>query len=256
VTGGGEHVHVFPTREEQAAIQQGLADRSGLPGYSEHEQRAQIGADEDLVSVLGQIALHDTDYDARYELVFRAVGLALASGLAAGIRDDPAEPGWPVVYIELPTGQVSWHMPQHPKEFDGHTTEEKYKRVREFAALAAVGLGGTIEQTGDERPNLYDPNNLTCPEGGGDPYTEGPDGTSYYETKTLEVGGVDLAEVRVLRLQPDDALVLAFDRPLNLAEAARARAMLTSEFPGHRAVVTTQAELLVVRPDVADQIKE
>lgn len=76
------------------------------------------------------------------------------------------------------------------------------------------------------------------------------------EQGTAAVGAVDVAEVRVLRLQPDDVLVLAFDRPVNLVEAAKARAMLAGEFPGHRAVITTQAELLVVRPDVFDQIKE
>ena len=89
--------------------------------------------------MLGQIEQHDTDYDARYELVFRAVGLALACGLPAGIRIDEAEKDWPVIYIELPTSQVAWHMPQHPTEFDGHTTEEKYQRVREYAALTGGG---------------------------------------------------------------------------------------------------------------------
>ena len=44
-----------------------------------------------------------------------------------------------------------------------------------------------VEQTGDERPDLYDPDNLTYPYGGGDPHTEGPDGTKYYEPKTLVV---------------------------------------------------------------------
>lgn len=87
-----------------------------------------------LAQVLEQIAEHDTDYDVRYQLVFRAVSLALGQGYAAGVRVDPAEPGWPVVYIELPTGQVSWHMPQHKLVWDGHDTDEKYRRVREFVA--------------------------------------------------------------------------------------------------------------------------
>lgn len=85
-----------------------------------------------LAQVLEQIAEHDTDYDARYRLVFRALVLALAEDLKAGVRIDPAEPGWPVVYIELPTGQVSWHMPEHQTAWDGHDTDEKYRRVREY----------------------------------------------------------------------------------------------------------------------------
>lgn len=90
-----------------------------------------------LAQVLEQIEQHGTDYDARYPLVFRAVALALAAGYAAGIRIDQADPEWPVVYIELPTGSVSWHVPQHPVPWDGHTTEEKYRRIREF--VGSVG---------------------------------------------------------------------------------------------------------------------
>lgn len=86
----------------------------------------------ELAAVLADIERHDTDYERRYPLVFRALHLALALGYAAGIRIDAAEPEWPVAYIELPTGQVSWHMPQHPAEWDGHTTEEKYRRTTAF----------------------------------------------------------------------------------------------------------------------------
>lgn len=54
---------------------------------------------------------------------------------------DPHEPDWAVVIIDLPTGQVSWHVsPQDMDLFtrvrhteistwDGHTTEEKYARL-------------------------------------------------------------------------------------------------------------------------------
>ncbi len=49
-----------------------------------------------------------------------------------------------IVYIELPTGQVSWHLHdndmiyfEHLKfdesvVWDGHTTEEKYRRMRDY----------------------------------------------------------------------------------------------------------------------------
>lgn len=53
---------------------------------------------------------------------------------------DQAAPGWPVIYLELPTGQVSWHL--HPDDlvlfghvpagtvaWDGHTTDDKYRRL-------------------------------------------------------------------------------------------------------------------------------
>lgn len=92
----------------------------------------------ELVEVLAQVEEHDTDYDTRFRLVWQAVDLARAVGYPAGVRIDPAEPEWPVVYIELPTGQVSWHMPQHPEPWDGHDTAEKYRRVREFVQSAGA----------------------------------------------------------------------------------------------------------------------
>ena len=94
--------------------------------------------DKHLAQALAQIKYNGTDYAARYPLVFCAAALALQAGYAAGIRIDPAEPNWPVVYIELPTGQVSWHMPQHPVEWDSHDTAEKYRRIREFVRAASV----------------------------------------------------------------------------------------------------------------------
>lgn len=85
-----------------------------------------------MTVLLDEIEHADTDYAKRYGLVFEAAEVALRLGYVTGIRIDPAEPEWPVVYIELPTGQVSWHMPQHPVPYDGHTTEVKYERCRAY----------------------------------------------------------------------------------------------------------------------------
>lgn len=71
-------------------------------------------------------------YEARNRLLLRAVGAAAVAGISVGFRLDPKEPEWPVVYFELPTGQVSWHLPQHPKEWDGHDTLEKFERIRRW----------------------------------------------------------------------------------------------------------------------------
>lgn len=86
----------------------------------------------DFKHCLEQIRLNDTNYVERYQLVYEAIELALKLGYEAGIRLDPKEPKWPVAYIELPTGQVSWHMPEHTKPYDGHSTEEKYQRIEQF----------------------------------------------------------------------------------------------------------------------------
>lgn len=87
---------------------------------------------EYLAELLKHIVLKDREYEARYILVLQSVAHAQLHGLNSGFRFDPAEPEWPVAFIELPTGQISWHLPQHPTEWDGHTTEEKFERIRRF----------------------------------------------------------------------------------------------------------------------------
>ena len=81
----------------------------------------------------------DAAYQERNQVV-----AALASVFPAGIART-AIPGWDeewhgCVYIDLPTGQASWHyhdreahlfahLPPYAGQWDGHTTEEKYERV-------------------------------------------------------------------------------------------------------------------------------
>jgi hypothetical protein len=60
------------------------------------------------------------------------------SGLVSSVDEDGVT--WPIVYIELPTGQVSWHIsdvdldlfshvPYRDIKWDGHNTSEKYRRL-------------------------------------------------------------------------------------------------------------------------------
>lgn len=87
---------------------------------------------DQLKATLVHIERLDADHDRRYGMVLRAVAKAHTLGLQAGFRFDPKEPEWPVAFIELPTGQVSWHLAPHPVEWDGHTTEQKYERIRKW----------------------------------------------------------------------------------------------------------------------------
>jgi hypothetical protein len=72
------------------------------------------------------------DYAKRNILIYAALSTATDEGLEGGIRLDPQEPEWPVVFIELPTGQVSWHVAAHHLPWDGHDTPTKYERVRAY----------------------------------------------------------------------------------------------------------------------------
>jgi hypothetical protein len=72
------------------------------------------------------------EYTQRNETILLAIIAAWSLHYEAGFRIDPNEPEWPVAFIELPTGQVSWHLPQHVKPWDLHTTAEKYERIRAY----------------------------------------------------------------------------------------------------------------------------
>jgi hypothetical protein len=72
------------------------------------------------------------DYAIRNRLIWWALTLAQHAGYEAGVADDADELGWLVAYIELPTGQVSWHLPQHQQVWDGHDPALKYRRIRDF----------------------------------------------------------------------------------------------------------------------------
>ena len=75
---------------------------------------------------------------------FAAVMEELGYHVAWGV--DPAEPDWPVLYVETEYGQVSWHIPKAeriyepedrtrsfgPMVWDGHTTDEKAARLADF----------------------------------------------------------------------------------------------------------------------------
>lgn len=64
---------------------------------------------------------------------------------------DPDAPGWPVLYISLPTGQCCWHLSENDLDlfthvrtdvletWDGHSTDEKYERVDHATRIKAFG---------------------------------------------------------------------------------------------------------------------
>lgn len=84
--------------------------------------------------------------------------LALLAAIYPSVLVDGADreaPDWPVLYIQLPTGQVSWHISPIDQDlfghvrrtiahtlnapvWDGHTTDEKYERVDAAARAIAA----------------------------------------------------------------------------------------------------------------------
>jgi hypothetical protein len=74
-------------------------------------------------------------------LVVQALAkLAMDQGLNVGIRQDKE---WLILYIDLPTGQVSWHIPaseligefpEYNGKWDGHDLDQKRDRIKKFIA--------------------------------------------------------------------------------------------------------------------------
>lgn len=72
--------------------------------------------------------------------VVQALSKCFPSGVARTSIEGWSEDWHGCVYIDLPTGQASWHfhdsqaylfehLPPYTKPWDGHTTEEKYRRL-------------------------------------------------------------------------------------------------------------------------------
>lgn len=91
----------------------------------------------------GDEAKKQKHYDIRNDLIHDAVHLARKVGYKAGFLihtpvADIVEQAWDhrwgvVAYIELPTGQVSWHIESPDIVYDGHDYQDKHERIIKFA---------------------------------------------------------------------------------------------------------------------------
>lgn len=141
--------------------------------------------------------------DAAY-LERNQVVAALATAFPSGIART-AIPGWSddwhgCVYIDLPTGQCSWHyhdshahlfahLPAYAGKWDGHTTEEKYERLAALSKQEGeCGAGAEklwLWRDGKDRFLAFRSLFPTMPDGG-DPAVLGqPSGYAFYHPMTL-----------------------------------------------------------------------
>jgi hypothetical protein len=116
-----------------------LADQGG--------ERVSYGNMDDALSDL--VAAKDNAYAERDKclvliaLMAQRLGLTTGIGLHVDKPDEDWDTEWRnILFIDLPTGQVSWHIHDsethwfyfvgaYSGEWDGHTTDEKYQRVLE-----------------------------------------------------------------------------------------------------------------------------
>lgn len=75
----------------------------------------------------------------------------LAAIYPAHFQTDPQAPDWPILHLELPTGQARWYIAPEDldlfphvtageeQEWDGHTNEIKYQRLDDATRILADG---------------------------------------------------------------------------------------------------------------------
>lgn len=134
-----------PKRAEQSATPRRW---SSIDDMNIDELRAfDLGRETAVASEIALAKMRDRKdaaYFERNQCVALIARMAIALGYTAGVAKT-AIPGWSedwhgCVYIDLPTGQVSWHfhdsqshlytdLPPYTRAWDGHDTPEKYLRV-------------------------------------------------------------------------------------------------------------------------------
>jgi len=133
---------VWPSVEEFAALFQ----KTEGPSAEEHATRLR----KKLIDYVSLASRSSEDaYRERDQCVALIAHLAAALGYTVGIGEhDPKDRAWlpewrTIIYIDLPTGQVSWHirederawfadLPPYTKPWDKHSVTEKYRRVLEY----------------------------------------------------------------------------------------------------------------------------
>lgn len=108
-----------------------------------------MNATQETELVLKLIRQKDMAYSERDKCLVLIARMAQELGLNVGMGLHVDKPGedWDadwrnILFIDLPSGQVSWHIHQNEAqwfyfvgtyngEWDGHTTDEKYRRVLE-----------------------------------------------------------------------------------------------------------------------------
>lgn len=132
-----------------------LADVGDLAPWMREDANEDSNTGDEHTELAQILAYRDRAYQERNRLVCLVARLALLAGWRAGTwRDPDGEPGFAlVVGVELPTGQVSFHMderdpvapwmalPTFPGSYDGHTDVEKWDRL--LRAVADIHAGTT-----------------------------------------------------------------------------------------------------------------
>ena len=82
-------------------------------------------------------------YQERNRVVQALAKMSMELGYKVGIKGDTEDDCYVILYIDLPTGQVSWHIdtndlvtefPTYEGQWDSHDTNEKYARLEKYTS--------------------------------------------------------------------------------------------------------------------------
>jgi DNA-binding CsgD family transcriptional regulator len=139
---------------------------------------------------------------------------------------DVDEPGWQLLYLTAPTGQLSWHIAPrdaslfahvqrvtttHPRaQWDGHTTEEKYERIRLLPARAETERD-SVKRVGPTRQQDATSAEDACRvvEVGGEPIRVRGSGEMSDESRAALAEVIGAARAKCVAEHPDGAPVIS-----------------------------------------------
>ncbi len=118
-------------------------------------EEAPMSPKKELQALRDEVARLKERKDGAYlerNQVVATLAKCFPSGIARTAIDGWDEEWHGCVYIDLPTGQVSWHyhdsqahlfagLPPYNRAWDGHSTEEKYQRLAALTPQAGKGGG-------------------------------------------------------------------------------------------------------------------
>ena len=132
-----ELVHAGPVDDDFLLCTNGICQLHRF-----HVLAAQEDAKAEVVALKQNIEQmrNDSSKNKAYREV-NELASALASLFPSWVGVDPSEPDWPVLYVQLPTGQVSWHIGKDDADliegiaregsaWEGHTREDRSARLQ------------------------------------------------------------------------------------------------------------------------------
>ncbi|MFF1916146.1 hypothetical protein ACFVYE_32085 [Streptomyces sp. NPDC058239] len=149
-----------PKREIREAFGRGYdkgrdRGRASQARHVDQAERVARSAARDASAALTAQLAAETALDATYRERAHLVALLAALHPSHIGRTDPNAPEWAVVTVETPAGQMTWHIAERDMDlfahvqptnricrgWDGHTTEEKYQRMRDLTEVTPCLLG-------------------------------------------------------------------------------------------------------------------